>query len=132
MIIDLSINDSFIKILLFYSRGDQIAVNLLPVILPSATTSLLVDISESRGSGAHFLGAHGPGLAELLRILYRPAASCNKVVLDLGIEITAETAQPTPIRGRRGYLEKADAVPEDLDPDLRVDDHTLGRTIDIQ
>lgn len=102
------------------------------MVLPSAAAFLPVGVSESRGAIAHLLGAHGPGLAELLRVLQQPAPSRGEVVLDLGIEVTAKAAQPAPVRRRRRHLEKADTVPQDLDPDLRIDDHAVGRTVDAQ
>lgn len=58
--------------------------------------------------------------------------SRREIVLGLGIEVTAETAQSTSVRRRHGHLEKADTVPENLDPDVRADDHVVDRTVDAQ
>jgi len=102
------------------------------VILSSSTTFLPVGIPESWSSIAHLLGTHSPGLTKLLWILQQPAASRSEVVLNLGIEVTAETAQTTHVRRRCGHFEKADTVPEDLDPDLRIDDHAVVCTDDVQ
>lgn len=100
------------------------------MILPSSAASLPVDIPRL-GSQARLLRAYGPGLAELLRVLQQPAPPRGKVVLGHGIEVTAEAAQTSLVRGGYRHLEKADAVPEDLDADLRVDDHAVGGAVDV-
>lgn len=99
------------------------------IFLPSAT-SLPVDIRES-GPAARFPRAYHPRLAKLLHVLQQPALSRGEVVLGYGIEVTAKAAQALPIRRGCRHLEKADAVPEHLDPNLRVHDYAVGRTVDV-
>lgn len=103
----------------------------LPLILPSSARSLLVGVPGPR-SNAHLLRTHRPGLAKLLRVLQQTAPSRGEVVLGDGVEVTAETAQASPVRRGCRYLEIADTVPEYLDPDLRVDDHAVDRPVDVQ
>lgn len=107
----------------------------IPLIFSFSTTSLSGGISESRSSGAHlFLAAttHDPRLTELLWILYYSSIPRSKVVFDLGIKITTKTAQLTPVWRRHGYFKEANTIPMDLDPDSRINDYTVVRTIDVQ
>lgn len=103
-----------------------------PVILPTPATPGSIHIRHRFWPDATLLGPHQPRLTERLRILQQFAPSIGKVVLWQGIEIPAETAQTSPIRGRGGHFEEADPIPEYLDPDMRAHDYTVHRSVHVQ
>lgn len=105
---------------------------ILPVILPTPATSGAIHIDHRLWPHATFLGPHQPRLTERLRILQQFAPSIGEVVLWQGVEVPAETAQMSPIRSRGGHFEKADPIPENLDPDMRAHDYTVHRSIHVQ
>lgn len=105
---------------------------ILPVILPTPATPGSIHIRHRFWPDATLLGSHQPRLTERLRILQQFAPSIGKVVLWQGIEIPAETAQTSPIRGRGGHFEEADPIPEYLDPDMRAHDYTVHRSVHVQ
>lgn len=103
-----------------------------PVILPTPATSGAIHIDHRLWPHATFLGPHQPRLTERLRILQQFAPSIGEVVLWQGVEVPAKTAQMSPIRSRGGHFEKADPIPENLDPDMRAHDYTVHRSIHVQ
>lgn len=102
------------------------------MILPTPATPGSIHIRHRFWPDATLLGPHQPRLTERLRILQQFAPSIGKVVLRQGIEIPAETAQTSPIRGRGGHFEEADPIPEYLDPDMRAHDYTVHRSVHVQ
>lgn len=106
-----------------------------PVILPPPAPPLgpvrpvPVVLAHPR---ADFPPPDRPRPPELVRILEEFPPARGEVVLRYLVEVAAETAEATSVTGRGRYLEEAYAVPENLHPDARAHQYTVGGFVHVE